>query len=377
MKLEAVVPKDVPAAALRSVERAIGELRRGDPVLLHGPDGEAALILAAEAAQAETWAWMTVAGSGEAFLILTGRRAAAIGLAPDGGGPAALPAQGFDLAALMDLADPVRESPPRRLPDPVSPPALGGAAVDLVKLARLLPAAALVPLRIAGAGGPASWRLWAAEHDLLTVSAVDIAAYRFAGMGAVTQVAEARLPLAGAEDARVAAFRPSDGGKAHLAIVIGTPKAGDSALVRVHSECFTGDLLGSLRCDCGDQLRGAIETISRAGSGVLLYLSQEGRGIGLVNKLRAYRVQDGGADTAAANEALGFEADERIYLPAARMLQHLGLGRVRLLTNNPDKVSALSRCGITVDERVPHAFPANGHNEFYLATKAARFGHHI
>jgi len=146
-------------------------------------------------------------------------------------------------------------------------------------------------------------------------------------------------------------------------------------LVRLHSECFTGDLLGSLRCDCGDQLRGAIEAIAKADAGILLYLSQEGRGIGLVNKLRAYRLQDGGADTAEANEQLGFDADERIYLPAAGMLRHLGVRRVRLLTNNPQKVAALARCGITVEERVPHAFPSNGHNAFYLATKAARFGH--
>ena len=180
-----------------------------------------------------------------------------------------------------------------------------------------------------------------------------------------------------AERTRVVAYRPGDGGKPHLALVIGDPKPDEGALIRVHSECFTGDLLGSLRCDCGDQLRGAVAAIAAAGSGVLLYLSQEGRGIGLVNKLRAYQVQDGGADTAQANEALGFDADERVYLPAARMLQDLGLRRVRLLTNNPAKVEALTRCGIAVAERVPHAFPANGHNDFYLATKAARFGHHF
>ena len=378
MKPEAVVPNAAPnAAALRAVARAIGELRRGDPVLLHGSGGEAALILAVETARPESLSWIVDAGSGQSFLLLTERRAAALDLSPAGGRVTALPAGGLDLAALMDLADPVRENRPQRPLSLVPSPALGEPAVDIVKLARLLPAAAIAPIGIEGGDGPASRQAWVAEHDLLVVSAADIAEYRFAGQGALTQVAEARLPLAGAENARVAAFRPSDGGKAHLAIIIGTPQAGDSVLVRVHSECFTGDLLGSLRCDCGDQLRGAIEAIARAGSGVLLYLSQEGRGIGLVNKLRAYQVQDDGADTAEANEALGFDADERIYLPAAAMLQHLGLRRVRLLTNNPNKVSALSRCGITVEERVPHAFPANGHNEFYLATKAARFGHHI
>jgi GTP cyclohydrolase II len=171
------------------------------------------------------------------------------------------------------------------------------------------------------------------------------------------------------------AFRPSDGGNEHLAILIGDPDRQAPVLVRLHSECFTGDLLGSLRCDCGDQLRGAIAAIAAAGGGVLLYLAQEGRGIGLVNKLRAYELQDEGFDTIDANEQLGFDADERVYLPAAEMLRQLRFGQVRLLTNNPQKVAALERCGIAVVERVPHAFPANGHNERYLRTKATRSGH--
>jgi GTP cyclohydrolase II len=136
-----------------------------------------------------------------------------------------------------------------------------------------------------------------------------------------------------------------------------------------------GDLLGSLRCDCGEQLRGAIGSIDAAGGGVLLYMAQEGRGIGLVNKLRAYQLQDAGLDTVDANEALGFDADERVYLPAAEMLRQLGVRQVRLMTNNPDKVDQLSRWGVPVVERVPHIFPGNGHNEQYLRTKAERSGH--
>jgi GTP cyclohydrolase II len=186
-------------------------------------------------------------------------------------------------------------------------------------------------------------------------------------------VSRARVPLAGAEDARVLAYRPSDGGIEHLAIVIGEPK--EPVLIRLHSECFTGDLLGSLRCDCGDQLRGAIQQISREGAGVLIYLAQEGRGIGLVNKLRAYQLQDDGADTVEANEQLGFDADERVYMPAAEILKDLGFRRVRLMTNNPEKVTALAHFGIDVVERVPHAFAANPHNERYLETKAKKSGH--
>jgi GTP cyclohydrolase II len=158
-------------------------------------------------------------------------------------------------------------------------------------------------------------------------------------------------------------------------VLIGEPDRERAVLTRLHSECFTGDLLGSLRCDCGDQLRGAIREVSGAGGGLLLYLAQEGRGIGLVNKLRAYELQDRGFDTLDANEQLGFDADERIYLPAAQMLRQLGFGSVRLLTNNPGKVDGLARCGIAVEERVPHTFPSNQHNEIYIRTKTRRGGH--
>jgi GTP cyclohydrolase II len=214
-----------------------------------------------------------------------------------------------------------------------------------------------------------------AAEGLNSVSTAEINSYQSASALSLRAVAEARVPLVDAENARVIAFRPSDGGTGHIAIVIGDPDPRQPVLTRLHSECFTGDLLGSLRCDCGDQLRGAIAAISRAGSGVLLYLAQEGRGIGLVNKLRAYNLQDAGLDTFDANEQLGFDADERVYLPAAEMLRQLGFSRVRLLTNNPDKVAALTRCGIEVAERVPHVFPSNEHNERYLATKKTRQGH--
>lgn len=356
-------------AAVRAVERAIGDLRRGEPVLLHSARA-AALVLAAESVRDESLARMTLAGGKRPSLLLTGRRAAALGLGPDAP-VVAVDAATLSSQAISALAGPTHGEPPAGLAAQPEPPALAEAAIGIIKLARLLPAAVLMPLGRPGAGP----RVLAAANDLLAVGAEQIEAYREAGASLLTRIVETRLPLAGAEQTRVVAFRPGDGGKPHLALVIGNPKPSDSVLARIHSECFTGDLLASLRCDCGDQLRGAVAAIAEQGAGVLLYLSQEGRGIGLVNKLRAYEVQDGGADTAQANEALGFDADERVYLPAARMLQHLGFHRVRLLTNNPSKVAALVRSGIAVEERVPHAFPANGHNDFYLATKAARFGH--
>jgi len=190
-------------------------------------------------------------------------------------------------------------------------------------------------------------------------------------------VSDASVPLADAQDTKIVAFRPADGGIEHLAITVGDPDPKDPVLIRIHSECFTGDLVGSLRCDCGDQLRGGIRTIAKHGSGIVLYLAQEGRGIGLVNKLRAYKLQDQGNDTFDANELLGFDADERVYQPAAQMLSHLGVNRVRLLTNNPEKVSVLQACGVEVTERVEHAFPTNKHNEPYLFAKATKGGHYL
>jgi len=160
----------------------------------------------------------------------------------------------------------------------------------------------------------------------------------------------------------------------HLAIVIGEPDLDQPVLARLHSECFTGDLLGSLRCDCGDQLKGAIAEIAQSGSGVLRYLAQEGRGLGLVSPLRAYQLQDDGFDTLDANGQLGFDDDERIYQPAAQMLRLLGIGAVRLLTNNPLKVGQLAAPGIEVAERVPHVFPANDHNRSYLSTNGTKGG---
>jgi GTP cyclohydrolase II len=170
-------------------------------------------------------------------------------------------------------------------------------------------------------------------------------------------------------------FRPADGSAEQFAILIGDPVAEQPALCRVHSECFTGDLLGSLRCDCGPQLQAALSLMGEAGHGVLLYLAHEGRGIGLINKLRAYRLQDLGLDTVDANQHLGFEPDERSYRAAAVMLRHLGIGSVRLLTNNPAKVEALEREGVSVVERIPHATAPNRHNLGYLSTKASRSGH--
>lgn len=178
-------------------------------------------------------------------------------------------------------------------------------------------------------------------------------------------------------DFRIVAFWNNRDSKEHVALVHGDVLGQSEVMTRLHSECLTGDALGSLRCDCRDQLGFALERISREKCGVLLYLRQEGRGIGLLNKIRAYSLQDQGLDTVDANLALGFRDDERDYAVAAHMLASLTVGSVRLLTNNPKKLTELERHGIRVAGRVPHMIAANEHNRFYLQTKAERSGHLI
>ena len=364
-----------------AVERAVAELRRGQPVLVY--EGAACALVCA----AETLAFPHVLPSelwgevGDACLLLTRRRASVLGLVHSAeeeqqGTVVALDLSDLSCDQVSALFDPLYDSVCAHDFGTFTPAycsqGLAAGAVDLVKLARLLPSAFFAELPAGVADARATF---AKRHELLCVSVSEITDYRRACAVALKPVTTASIPLDIAEQVAVTAFRPSDGGVEHLALQVGDCPPDQPVLVRLHSECFTGDLLGSLRCDCGDQLRGALAIMAEAGGGILLYLSQEGRGIGLMNKLRAYALQDRGADTLDANEMIGFDPDERLYRPAATMLRHLGFDAVRLMTNNPDKVAALERCGIRVVDRVEHAFPANGHNEFYLKTKATRFGH--
>ncbi|MEM9581414.1 MAG: GTP cyclohydrolase II, partial [Pseudomonadota bacterium] len=188
-------------------------------------------------------------------------------------------------------------------------------------------------------------------------------------------VIHARLPMEASETGRLHVFRPDDGAEEHYAIEIGRIDPGKPVLTRLHSACFTGDLLGSLKCDCGPQLRGAMAQMGAEGAGVLLYLNQEGRGIGLANKMRAYSLQDQGFDTVEANHRLGFEDDERDFRIGSALLRKLGISDIRLLTNNPAKIEMMQRTGITVAERVPLKVESNRFNEVYLKTKARKSGH--
>jgi len=252
------------------------------------------------------------------------------------------------------------------------------AAVDLARLAGLAPAGVVCEImnedgtmaRVADLTG------YCAHHGLKMVTVADLIEYRRGHENLVQRVASVRLPTAIGVFQAVA-YEEVLTGKHHVALVKGDVDGAQDVLVRVHSECLTGDVFHSQRCDCGEQLDWALRRMEEEGMGVLLYLAQEGRGIGLLNKLRAYELQEQGLDTVEANRALGFRDDERDYAVAAHMLLSLGVGSVRLITNNPEKMRQLAQHGIAVAGRIPHVIPPNEHNRFYLETKARRSGHLI
>jgi GTP cyclohydrolase II len=355
----------------RAVHRAIAEARRGVPVVLAAR--HPLIIVPAETVGAEGLRLIDILSNGHATLLLAPARAAAV-LQHDV--PETVPAIALklarpliDTATLKRAADPTMEQILPEFETTEAPPE-AEAALALGKLARLLPAMVVAPVR-------PGWASRKEGADLLSVPAADLLAYPAELAASLTKVAEVAVPLDAARDARLIAFRALDQGIEHMAILVGQPETQGTPLVRVHSECFTGDLLGSLRCDCGPQLQGAIARMAQEGAGAVLYLAQEGRGIGLINKLRAYTLQDEGLDTVDANRALGWQADERNFHIAAAMLEALGISKIRLLTNNPEKMKGLAACGIEVAERVPHEFAPNGVNDAYLRTKARRFGHLI
>ena len=275
-------------------------------------------------------------------------------------------AEPFDLVHARVLADPALDlDNPMKGPflaEPLGHHAAACTAMELARLAGILPAFLIDP----STGGEAQ-----------PLSSGDLAEWQDTRHLAIA--ARARLPVTAAEQAEIVAFRSADDLREHVALVIGQQNGDRPPLVRLHSECLTGDILGSLKCDCGPQLDAALHAMAHeaksGGWGVLLYLRQEGRGIGLINKLRAYELQDQGFDTVDANNRLGLPTEARDFPVAARMLALLGVRSIRLMTNNPQKVAALEAEGVTVAERVPHQLPANPHNARYLATKRDRSGH--
>ncbi len=353
----------------REVARGIDALRRGWPVVVAG-DGGTLTLLSVEAADAGRLADFApdvvydvlLSPERAATLRLDNQRAAAESAGQGAIRVALVP--WLDLDTATALADPSRDlSVPLKGPFETRPLVAVEAAAAGLKLARL---AGLLPAFFVRDG--------AAADDAPRLGAESIRDYDASSHLHIAS--RARLPVEAQAATEIVAFRSSEEAVEHVALIIGAPD-GRPPLVRLHSECLTGDVFGSLKCDCGPQLDAALRRMAEEGWGILVYLRQEGRGIGLINKLRAYALQDQGFDTVDANLRLGFAIDERDFSVAARMLDLLGQSRIRLLTNNPAKVAGLSAAGIAIAERVPHRITPNPFNSDYLATKRDRTGHSL
>ena len=350
------------------LNRARVDLRAGVPIVMEESD-RGALVFAAETLDPRRF--HAARDKGAMVLVITDRRAETLrSPAYDGDIARIMVPQSAGVEWIRSVADPASDLAVP-LKGPFKPVRDGGAslaraAVSVVKSARLLPAALVVPIKDAGA--------FASAEGLTALPAADIAR-TIASPLVLNPVVHARLPISASEAGQLYVFRPEDGGEEHYAVEIGQPPRDKPVLARLHSACFTGDLLGSLKCDCGPQLHGALAQMGTEGAGLLLYLNQEGRGIGLANKMRAYSLQDQGFDTVEANHRLGFEDDERDFRLGAAILKRMGFQSVRLLTNNPAKIRMMEANGVVVTERVPLKVGHTAHNAGYLATKAAKSGH--
>ncbi len=345
------------------VGRGLAEFRAGRPVLI--ANGEMLITLPVEGLDiSRLAAFRALCAPVLPRLVITASRARSLGI--DAVEPVALelPPEVDARTILALVADAKAEHD--FLPEPAGTAA--NAAIELVKLAQVLPAV-LVADTVPGQ---------AAKFDppIVTVEASAVARYRADATQSLQIAGEAHVPLASGVRTRFVVFRDAFGDDA-VAVIVDTPDLSKPVPVRIHSACLTGDVFGSRRCDCGDQLQLALTRLQEAGGGIILYLAQEGRGVGLANKMRTYKLQDGGLDTVDANTTLGFDDDERDYGVAVRMLQMLGCTRVVLLTNNPAKLDGLAKSGIEITGRMPLETPINADNRRYMTAKASRAGHHL
>jgi GTP cyclohydrolase II len=358
--------------SMHQAERGLFELQRGRALLVTSGSTPAALLATVEGLSRCTLDQLEQVAAPALRVAVTRYRARAIGLAAIEPGDVSigLPS-GVDPAQIMRLSS-VRDNFTGQAIDTRPASAAESGALVLLKLGRLLPA--IVSANAEPATNPALRGLLE-SGVVLTVTTAQIEAMAANTEIELVHVSKGPVPLEHAEDATVMLFREGNGLLEHVAIVIGSPDSWPDAVpVRLHSACFTGDLFGSLRCDCGEQLRGSLRTFAARGGGILVYLAQEGRGIGLANKLRAYELQEEGLDTEEADGMLGFGADERRYDMAVAILRHLGVQRIQLLTNNPEKMRAVQEGGIEVLDRQPLYGRLNRHNVRYVTTKV-RAGH--
>ncbi len=348
------------------VRRALAEFRSNRPVVFASQDGKFHVALPVDRLDAARLnAFEHLCAPAKPMLVVTARRARALGLEPTGPMSLALPPVG-GAEAILSLVEDAHSDETVEVDSPTHSSA--AAAVELAKIAQCLPAILLAEI------APTTGAM--VEPPLVTVAADAVMKFGRADLHSLEIASEARVPLHGGIPTRFVVFRDSIGGGS-VAVIVGEPDLSKPVPVRLHSACLTGDVFGSSRCDCGDQLRLATKRLNEEGGGIVLYLEQEGRGLGLANKMRAYALQDEGLDTVDANTTLGFDDDERDYGVAARMLKKLGCNRVYLMTNNPAKLDGLSGLGIDVVGRVPLHAPINQHNRRYMTAKAMRAGHKL
>jgi GTP cyclohydrolase II len=344
-----------------SVERAIAEFRAGRPVLIARDDG-VVLAIGAEDLTADDCERLDAVAQGSARLVLPAARLRRLGLDRKVPGSVSLPTLDRTRIEALALKVDARIDAPVACMTPLHEDAL-----ELARLGLVLPAVIVIPVCQTVETAPC----------ILSVQGEAVQAYRQAMAKALTVVGRAPVPLEGAGESEFVVFRGGEGLRDQVAILVGKPDLSRPVAVRLHSACLTGDLFGSLKCDCGDQLRETVKFMAAHDGGILLYLDQEGRGNGIANKMRAYKLQSQGYDTYDADEILGFELDQRRFDFAAEMLRQLGVRQVRLMTNNPEKIGALRKSGLDVvaDQRVMGR--ATAENVRYLASKRDRAGHLI
>jgi GTP cyclohydrolase II len=340
----------------------LAEFRSGRPVVIDSRSGSVAVLPIDGMTDERLDAFRQLCTPAPLHVVVTASRARALGLEAAGPVGLVLP-ENANAAALFSL---VADVLVKRPADTVCAGANAIAAIALAKLAHRLPALLVADVTANAANA----------SSLIRVGADAVAQFRRTAIESLAVAAEADVPLGDGVSARFVVFRDAIGGTS-TAVIVGEPDTTKPVPLRVHSACLTGDVFGSRRCDCGDQLRMALTRLDDEGGGIILYLEQEGRGLGLANKMRAYALQDDGLDTLDANTMLGFDDDERDYGVAVRMLQILKCTRVKLLTNNPAKLDWLTKAGIEVCGRIPLHGPVNADNRRYLTAKAVRAGHKL
>jgi len=362
------------------IERAISELRRGGKVAITDDvSGLSVLLTPAELVQGDTIKTMLDLTQSRPNIILSPNRCKALGIKTNNKPCSILINKNWALSDIMSFCFPIYVRNKLQANGVISESNNGVVSSSLLILrqARLLPAGLMSLISNVSIENISEWSF---KNNLIHIHLQDIMAYEKVSAATLTMEVRANVPLAHTDNCEIIIFRPRDGGDEHFCLVFGKTRQFSSISivnppVRIHSQCITGDILDSLKCDCGEQLKHSIKLMAEADEGVLIYLAQEGRDIGLLNKLRAYSLQENGMDTVQANENLGFNDDERFYYPAKEILSLLNINQIKLITNNPKKVKHLTNLGIIVTKRIPITIKPNKHNKKYLETKSKKSGH--